>query len=70
MPHWLERAPDDRVTVGSNPSGDASKLWQVHLLYILPVSVGGDTISRWSLLHMYLVSMPGEVKYPTHGVNV
>ena len=33
----------------------------------LPGSFGGGTKSRWSLLSGV---MPGEVKYPTQGVNV
>ena len=34
----------------------------------LPVSFGRDTKSQWSLI--YMMSMPGEVKDPTQGVNV
>ena len=44
---WLERAADDRVVAGSNPTEAAWKLWQFPLL---PVSFGRDTKSRWSLL--------------------
>ena len=34
----LERATDDRVVAGSNPTGAAWKLWQVRLPHIACVS--------------------------------
>ena len=31
---WLESVTDDRVVADSNPSGAASKLWQVRLPHV------------------------------------
>ena len=66
MAQWLdlERVTDDRVVAGLNPSVAASKLWK-YPLYTLPVSFGGHT--KTVVGTFYLVSMPGEVKYPTRG---
>ena len=60
MAQWLERATDNRVVAGSNPTETAWKLWQFPLPSEMLKAVGP----------FYLVSMPGEVKYPTQGVSV
>ena len=60
---WFERATDNRVVPGSNPTEDIWKLWQFPLP-TLPVSFGRYTKNRW---FFYLVPMPGEVKDPTQG---
>ena len=67
MGHWLERATDNRVVAGSNPAEAVWKLWQFSLP---PFSqcLSEDTLK--AVGPFYLVSMPGEVKYPTQGVNV
>ena len=60
---------DDRVVAGSNPTGAASKLGKVCLPHIACVF----RMRHYNLLPVgpfYLVSMPGEVKDPTHGVNM
>ena len=60
----MVRAGDDnRVVVGSNPTEAALKRWQFPLPHW----------ANWCLSEVgsfYLVSMPGEVKDPTQGVNV
>ena len=63
----VDRANDDRVVAGPNPTDGAFKLWQCP--GSLPVSFERCTNIRWILLSV-LVYMPGEVKYPTQGVNV
>ena len=63
---WLERATDNRVVAGSNPTEAAWKLWQFRLPHL--ASVFRKTLKAVGTL--YLVSMPGAVKYPTQGVNV
>ena len=57
---WLESATDNRVVAGSNPAEAVWKLWQFPLPHF--ASVFRKRLSRWCF---YLVSMPGEVKYPT-----
>ena len=51
-PNGLERWTGDRVVQGSNPTAAAYSLWNFgNSVYpALPVSFGGDTKSRWSLL--------------------
>ena len=63
---WLELVTDDQVFAGSNPTEAAGKLCQFPSP-TLPES-SGTTLN--AVGSFYLVSMPGEVKYPTHGVNV
>ena len=65
---WLERANDDRVVAGSNPSGAASKLGQVRILHIACVFRMRN--KNLAVGPFYLVSMPGEVKYITRGINM
>ena len=60
-----EATTGDRVVLGSNPAGGISLRNFGNSVYpALPVSFGADTKSRRPF---YLVSMPGEVKCPTHG---
>ena len=61
----LERWPGDRTVRGSNPTAENFSLRNFgNSVYpALPVSFGGDTKSRRSLLSG--VTMPGEVKDPT-----
>ena len=48
---WLERRAGDRVVLGSNPAGGTSLRNFGNSVYpALPVSFGGDTKSRRSLL--------------------
>ena len=46
---WLERATDNRVVVGSNPTETSWRLWRFSLPH-LPVSFGRDTNIRMSIL--------------------
>ena len=66
-PSWLERwvgLATGRSRPGSNPAVATSLRNFGNSVYpALPVSFGGDTKSRRSLI--YLVSMPGEVKDST-----
>ena len=55
---WLERATDNRVVAGSNPAEAVWKLWQ----FPLPHFASVETLK--AVGPFYLVSMPGEVKYP------
>ena len=67
MAQWLEWATDNRVVAGSNPAEAVWKLWQ------FPLSPLCQCLSEETLTAVgpfYLVSMPGEVKDPTQGVNV
>ena len=66
MAQWLELATDDREFTSSNPTGAAWELWQFPLP-ILPLSFERDTKTVGPF---YLVSVPGEVKFPTKWVNV
>ena len=51
MPSGLEHRAGDRVVLGSNPAGGTSLRNYGNSVYpALPVSFGGDTKSRWSLL--------------------
>ena len=63
---WLERATDNRVVAGSNPAEAIWKLWQ----FPLPQFASVFRKRLKAVGPFYLVSMPGEVKYPTQGVNV
>ena len=51
-PSGLERWTGDRTVEGSNPTAEFFSLWDFgNSVYpALPVSFGGDTKSRWSLL--------------------
>ena len=62
----LERATDNRVVADSNPTEAVWKLWQFPLPHF--VSLSEETLKPVG--PFYLVSMPGEVKDPTQGVNV
>ena len=67
-PNGLERWTADRVVLGSNPAAATSLRNFGNSVYPgLPVSFGGDTKIVGPF---YLVSMPGEVKYHTQGMNV
>ena len=65
--HVVERRPVNRGDGGSIPPAAVSKLNQFRSLHICQchleetLKVGGP---------FYLVSLPGEVKDPTQGVNV
>ena len=61
----VDRANDDRVVAGPNPTDSAFKLWQFP--GSLPVSFERCTNIRLILLSGVYA---GEVKYPTQGVNV
>ena len=67
MAQWLERATDNRVDAGSNPTETAWKLWQFPFT---PLCQCLSEETPKAVGPFYLVSMPGEVKYPTQGVNV
>ena len=47
-----------------------AKTWLSTLEIVHPVPFGGDFKRRRSLLSGAHIIMAGEVKYPTHGVNV
>ena len=66
MAQRLEHVTDDRVVTGSNPTEAAWKLWQFPLPHFASLSVETLKVAG----SFYLVSMPGEVKYPTQGVIV
>ena len=64
----LERRNGDHVVLCSNPAAATSLRNFDNSVYpALPVSFGGDTKTVGPF---YLVSIPGEVKYSTQGVNV
>ena len=48
--------------------GRVSKFWSADLLLVRNRSEMDETLK--AVDRFYLVSMPGEVKYPTQGVNV
>ena len=54
MAQWSDRATDDQEIAGFNPTGTVAPLGNI-----------GKAVGPF-----YLVSKPGEVKYPTQGVNV
>ena len=62
----LERCTGERVVLGSNHAA-ANSLWNFGNS-VYPDLSFGETLK--AVGPFYLVSMPGEVKYPTHGVNV
>ena len=64
VPQWSEGVTVSRVVTGSNPSGAASKLRQFHLPHF--ASVFRERLKS----PFYQMSMPGEVRDPTPGVNV
>ena len=43
--------------------------WSNFVHPTLPVSFGRESKACWSLLHFYLMSVSGEVKYPTQGIG-
>ena len=63
----VERRTVNRGDSGSIPPTAISKLRQFHLLHI-SLCLSEETLKAGG--PFYLVSMPGEVKYPTQGVNV
>ena len=69
--HWpsgLARRTGDRVVLGLNPAAATSLRNFGNSVYLaLPVSFGGDTKSRRSLLSGVYARV---VKHPTQGVNV
>ena len=65
---YAERATDNRVVAGSNL---AEAVWKLAISFTPPQicqCLSEETLK--AVGHFYMVSMPGEVKYPTHGVNV
>ena len=69
-PSGLERCTGDRVVLGSNPA--AATYFRFGTL-IIPFTPLCQCLSEETLKAVgpfYLVSTPGEVKYPTQGVNV
>ena len=63
----VERRTVNRGDDGSIPPTAVSKLGQFRSTDIC-LCISEETLKAGGLF--YLVSMPGEVKYPTHGVNV
>ena len=63
---WLDRTTDDRVVVASNPAGAACKL--AISFTVLSQCLSEEILK--SIGPFYVMSMPGEVKDPTQGVNV
>ena len=59
---WLERATDNRVVAGSNPTKVVCKLGQFPLPPLCQC-LSEETLK--AVGPFYLVSMPGEVKDPT-----
>ena len=64
--HRLERATDNRVVTGSNPT---EAVWKLANSFT-PHSQCLSEETLKAVGPFYLVSMPGEVKYPTQGVNM
>ena len=64
---WLERATDNRVIAGSNPIEAFWKLQMAISFTPLCQCLSEETVK--AVGPFYLVSMPGEVKDPTRGVN-
>ena len=63
MAQWLERATDDGVVAGSNPTHAA---WKLAISFTpLCQCLSEETLK--AVGPFYPVSMPGEVKYPTRG---
>ena len=63
---WLERATDNRVVAGSNRTGTAAPLGNFGNSFTqLCQCLSEETLK--AVGPFYLVSMPGEVKDPTHG---
>ena len=61
---WLECATHDQAVASSNPTEAAWELWQFPLPH--SASVFRKTLKAVGPFEIYnLVSMPGEVKYPT-----
>ena len=68
-PSGLERTTSDRVVLGLNPAGATS----IRNYMAIPFTPLRRCLSEETLKAVgpfYLVSMPGEVKDPTQGVNV
>ena len=68
MVQWLERATEDRVAAGSNPTEAAWKLQMAISFTPLCQCLSEETLK--AVDPFYLVSAPGQVKDPTQGVNV
>ena len=65
--HAVERRTVNRGDGGSIPPTAVSKLWQFPSPHICPCLLEETLKAGRSF---YLVSMRGEIKYPTQGVNV
>ena len=68
MAQWLEHRTGDQGVLGSNPGRATSELCGNSVYPALPVSFGGDTKSRWSLLSGVPVYARGSkiTHYPSH----
>ena len=67
MAQRLERATDNRVVAGSNHT---EAVWKLLAISFTPLCQCLSEETLKAVGPFYLVSMPGEVKYPTPGVNV
>ena len=67
MPQWIERATDNRVVASSNPT---EKCLEALAISFTPLCQCLSEETLKAVCPFYLVSMSGEVKDPTQGVNV
>ena len=68
MAEWVRALDWHPGGAGFESTGTSLRKFHNSVYPALPVYFGGDTKSRW-YLYFYLVSMPGEVKDPTQGIN-